>query len=92
MVVLKMPSGSCPFTPTLVITGVGGISVTVAVADPLGPVAVTASVPVGDSADGAVYIPAGVTAPYVAAQPVAPLEVNCCVPPRFNETVTGAIV
>jgi hypothetical protein len=62
-VVEKMPSGSWPPDPTLVITGVGGISVTVAVAVPFGPVAVTASVPVVDKAAGAVYSPVDVTVP-----------------------------
>ena len=36
MVALKMPSGNCPFDPTPVITGMGGISVTVALALPFG--------------------------------------------------------
>ena len=63
MLVVKMPSGNCPFAPTPVMTGVGGISVTVAVAIPLGPVAVTASVPVEGMTVGAVYIPAEVTVP-----------------------------
>ena len=91
IVVVKMPNGNCPFEPTLLMTGVGGISVTVAVAVPLGPVAVTASVPVGDMIVGAVYRPAGVIVPYVAAKPVAPVDVNCCVAPRFSETVSGAM-
>src|SRR5579863_6495281 len=63
IVVVKMPSGNCPFAPTPVMTGVGGISVTVAVAFPFGPVAVTASVPVADMPAGAVYIPPEVTDP-----------------------------
>jgi hypothetical protein len=63
MVVVKMPSGNCPFEPTPVITGVGGIKVTVAMAFPFGPVAVTVSVPVEDIAEGAVYRPAVVTVP-----------------------------
>jgi hypothetical protein len=57
MAVVKMPSGNCPFEPTPVIVGVGAtgaISVTVAVALPSGPVAVTASVPVEDIVEGAV--------------------------------------
>jgi hypothetical protein len=87
-----MPKGNFPFEPTPVITGVGaagGISVTVAVAVPFGPVAITLSVPVEDIADGAVYRPALVTVPWAAAQAVAPAEVNCCCAPRFNETVIG---
>lgn len=32
------------------------------------------------------------TVPYVAVQAVALAEVNCCVAPRFNETVEGEIV
>src|SRR5580704_6934200 len=39
----KMPRGSWPFEPTLLITGVGTLKVMVAVALPLGPVAVTVS-------------------------------------------------
>ena len=74
------------------ITGVGGIRVTVAVAVPLGPVAVTASVPVDDRTVGAVYNPAEVMVPYVAAKLVAPADVNCWVAPRFNEIVRGAMV
>src|ERR1700722_17347410 len=55
IVVLKIPSGNRPFEPTPVITGMDGIgvdaiNVTVAVAFPFGPVAVTASVPVEDMA------------------------------------------
>src|SRR5277367_4825330 len=30
--------------------------------------------------------------PYVAAHPVAPADVNCCVAPSFSETVTGEMV
>ena len=63
MVALKMPSGNCPFDPTPVITGMGGISVTVALALPFGPVAVTVSVPLVDIEPGAVYNPAVVTVP-----------------------------
>lgn len=66
IVVVKMPSGNCPFAPTPVMVGVGeggGISVTVAVALPSGPVAITVSVPVEDIADGAVYRPVVVTVP-----------------------------
>jgi len=88
----KIPSGNCPLEPTAVITGVGGISVTVAVAFPFGPVAVTASVPVVGNDAGAVYRPAVVTVPLVAAQTVAPADVNCCVAPRFTEAVAGEIV
>ena len=54
---MKIPSGNCPLDPTPVMTGVGGMRVTVAVADPLGPVAVTASVPVEDMAAGACVAP-----------------------------------
>ena len=93
MVVVKMPSGNCPFEPTLVMTGVGGISVTVAVAVPFGPVAVTVSVPRGrhDRRSG---IQAGRSdaSRKSRPKPVAPAEVNCCVAPRFRETVTGAMV
>ena len=89
---VKIPSGNCPFAPTPVMTGVGGFSVTVAVALPFGPVAVTASVPVEVMAPGAVYMPAEVMDPFAAAQPVAPADVNCWVAPRFKETVTGAMV
>jgi hypothetical protein len=63
IVVAKMPSGNCPFEPTPVSTGGGGINVTVAVAFPFGPVAVTVSVPVVDIAEGAVYRPAVVMVP-----------------------------
>jgi hypothetical protein len=92
MVVEKIPSGSCPFEPTPVIAGVGGMSVTVAVPLPLGPVAVTASVPVEDIADGAVYRPLLVTVPYVAAHAVAPAEVNGCVAPNATDTVAGEML
>jgi len=88
---LKIPSGNCPFEPTPVITGVGGISVTVAVAFPFTPVAVTVSVPVVDNDAGAVYRPAVVTVPCAAAQAVAPAEANCWVAPRFTETVAGVM-
>ena len=57
IVVLKIPSGNCPFEPTPAIAGVGRVgamSVTVALALPFDPVAVTVSVPVEDIADGAV--------------------------------------
>jgi len=57
IVVVKTPSGNCPFEPTPVIVGVGAtgaISVTVAVALPFCPVAVTMSVPVEDIVAGAV--------------------------------------
>ena len=54
MVVLKTPSGSWPFDPTAVMTGVGGISVTVAVAVPFAPSTVTVSVPHADRVAGAV--------------------------------------
>ncbi len=89
IVIVKIPSGSCPFVPTPVIAGVGGVSVTVAVPLPLGPVAVTVSVPPAGIADGAVYRPLLVTVPYVAAHAVAPAEVNGCVAPKFKETVSG---
>ena len=63
IVVPKMPSGNCPFDPTPVTTGMGGIRVTVALAVPFGPVAVTVSVPLADIEAGAVYNPAPLTAP-----------------------------
>jgi hypothetical protein len=87
----KIPSGNCPLEPTAVITGVGGISVTVAVPFPFGPVAVTVSVPVVGNDAGAVYRPAVVTVPCAAVQAVAPADVNCSVAPRFTETVAGEI-
>jgi hypothetical protein len=43
--------------------GIGGMSVTVAVALPPGPVAVTVSVADAERAEGAVYNPAEVTLP-----------------------------
>jgi hypothetical protein len=92
IVVVKMPSGNCPFEPTPAITGVDGIKVTVAVALPFGAVAVTLSVPVDDIVAGAVYRPELVIVPKVAVQADAPAEVNCCVAPRLRETVSGEIV
>src|ERR1700733_2717393 len=91
MVEVKIPSGNCPLEPTPVTTGVGGISVTVAVAFPSGPVAVTVSVPAVGNDAGAVYRPAVVTVPCAAVQAVAPAEVNCSVTPSFTETVGGEI-
>ncbi len=92
IVVVKMPSGNCPFEPAPVITGVDGIKVTVAVALPFGPVAVTLSVPVDDIVVGAVYSPELVIVPKVAVQADPPAEANCWVAPRLKETVAGEIV
>ena len=63
IVVVKIPSGNWPFEPTPVITGTGGFNVTVAVAFPFGPAAVTVSVPVVEIDAGAVYRPPAVTVP-----------------------------
>src|SRR5271157_5546499 len=89
-VALKSPSGR-GFVLMPVIVGAGGINVTMAVAVPLGPVADTLAAPLAVSAAGAVYKPEELTVPAVAVQEVAPAEVNCCVAPRFKETVVGAI-
>jgi len=63
--------------------------VTVALAGPPGPAAVTVATPEAGQTDGAVYWPLPVTVPEVADQPVAPAEVNCCVVPRSRVAVVG---
>jgi hypothetical protein len=57
----------------------GAASVTVAVAEPFGPVAVTETIDVDGIVAGAVNNPAELIVPALADQLVAPEEVNCCV-------------
>src|ERR1035441_5482262 len=91
MVAVKIPSGSSPL-PTPVMTGTGGTIVTTALAEPLGPVAVTVALPEPGQLAGAVYSPLVLTVPAVAVQPVAPADVNCCVAFRFSVAAVGEIV
>ena len=65
---------------------------TVAVAEPLGPDAVTVAVAIGGSDAGAVNSPVELMVPVLAVQLVAPVAVNCTVLPRTTVTESGAIV
>ena len=67
------------------------MSVTVALAEPFGPVAVTVKVGDAGIAFGAVYKPEELIVPAVAVQPVAPEEVNCWLWLRSMEAVSGDI-
>jgi hypothetical protein len=64
----------------------------VALPAPPAPVAVTLSVPDSGITDGAVYNPAAVTDPYVAAHFVIFAPVNCCVAPSVTVAVAGDTV
>jgi len=66
--------------------------VTAAEAEPPGPVAVTVTELEDGMTEGAVYMPAELTLPAVALQPVEPAEVNCWVPPNFTVADVGAMV
>jgi hypothetical protein len=68
------------------------ITVTSALAEPPGPVAVTVAEPEPVQVAGAVYSPVLPTVPSVAVQVVAPVDVNCCVAPRSRLTAVGRIV
>jgi len=74
------------------VCGFGLTMVTVAFAEPPGPVAVTVATPPAGMTAGAVYNPAPLIVPEVAVQLAAPADVNCCVAPKFNETLAGAMV
>ena len=83
------------FSETLageIVCGFKDCSVTVAEADPPGPVAVTVTVFDEGMAEGAVYKPAELTDPAVAVHAVAPEEVNCCVAPSVTVADVGEIV
>jgi hypothetical protein len=67
------------------------VSVTVALAEPLGPVAVTITVEEAGIFVGAVYKPFPLIVPAVADQLVAPAEVNCCELPRLMLAAVGAM-
>ena len=72
--------------------GVALMTVTTALAEPPGPIAVTVAVPDAGRVAGAVYSPVELTVPAVAVQLVAPAEVNCCMVPRSRLTVAGEMV
>ena len=82
------------FSETLVgeiVCGFADCSVTVADADPPGPVAVTVTLLDEGIVAGAVYKPLVLIDPTVAVQEVAPDEVNCCVVPSVTVAVVGEI-
>jgi hypothetical protein len=68
------------------------VRVTVAVADPFGPVALTETVGDPGIVAGAVYSPVALTVPAVAVQLVAPVAVNCCDAPTATDTEAGEMV
>ena len=68
------------------------ISRTVAVAEPLGPVAVMETVESSGMAAGAVNSPVELIVPALAVQLVAPAAVNCWVWPRLTDTESGEMV
>ena len=87
---------NCCVTPRSRLTAVGeivcggmGISVTLALAEPPGPVAVTVTAVEAGMVAGAVYRPAEEMVPAVAVQLVAPAEVNCCDCPNVTEAEVG---
>ena len=63
--------------------------VTLAVATPPGPVAVTVTAVEEGMVEGAVYKPEDEMVPALAFQLVAPLEVNCSVWPRITAADVG---
>jgi hypothetical protein len=71
------------------VCGLDATSVIIAVAEPPGPVAVTVAEFEAGMLAGAVNSPAGFTVPALAAQLVAPADVNCCVPPSLILTEAG---
>ena len=90
---------NCRVAPRFTLAVVGEIvcaagldSVTVALADPPGPVAVTVTLFEAGMVVGAVKRPVLEMVPAVAVQPVAPLEVNCLVAPRTTVADVGEIV
>lgn len=88
IVAVNTPKGSGPLL-TLVITGAGGMSVTVAEAEPFDPVSVTVSVPEAGSEAGAVYRPVALIVPETADHDVALTFVNCWVAPNCRLTDEG---
>ena len=74
------------------VCGFGLTRVTVAVAVPPGPVALTVTEGDEGMAEGAVYKPEVEMLPALADQLVAPEDVNCCVAPSRTEAVAGEIV
>ena len=77
---------------TVPLVVVAAVSVTIAVAEPLAPVAVTDTVLDAGIVEGAVYSPEELTVPAVADQLATLDEVNCCVPPRTTVAVVGEMV
>ena len=75
-----------------IVCGFKDCSVTVADADPPGPVAVTVTELDEGIVAGAVYKPAELTDPAVAVHAVAPADVNCCVAPSVTVADVGEIV
>jgi hypothetical protein len=71
--------------------GARGTSVTAALAEPPGPVAVTVTAVDAGMVEGAVYKPVDEIVPALAVQLVAPEEVNCCVCPIFTDAEVGEI-
>jgi stage V sporulation protein SpoVS len=69
--------------------GASGINVTAAWAEPPGPVAVTVTAVEEGMVAGAVYKPEDDIVPAVAAQPVAPEDVNCFVCPSVTDAEVG---
>ena len=69
--------------------GASGINVTAAWAEPPGPVAVTVTAVEEGMVAGAVNKPVEEMVPAVAAQPVAPDDVNCFVWPSVTDAVVG---
>ena len=87
---------NCCFAPRSRLAVVGeiacggrGTSVTAAVAEPFGPVAVTLTAVDAGMVAGAVNKPEDVMVPAVAVKLVAPDEVNCCVLPRVTDADVG---
>jgi hypothetical protein len=72
--------------------GVADLSVTLALAEPPGPVAVTVTALDEGMVDGAVYSPEAEMVPAVAVQDVAPVEVNCFDCPRVMDSDVGDMV
>ena len=87
---------NCCVTPRSRLTVAGemvcggiGFSVTLAVADPPGPAAVTVTSADEGMVEGALYKPDEEIVPALAFQLVAPLEVNCSVSPRITVADVG---